>query len=283
MCVASRFVFSRSVECCVFGFVTHLLVQRNFPVPRCGCRTCVVKCSDAPCPLRACRKCLSVQWSPAWLCAVFPRAQCTSFAGDNHLDLSAWPLDTPSATFSNTCTCRRASSCVPAARNLCSCRQLLQPAQLLNLKMAHPLQSGAAPEAWQCEEGTKMRDYSDKCHSVYDSGCISGANLSSDLSLSEDLSTRSSRPCSFTDIPAESVVSDSKSYNREDSGLDLAEPFSGLSLEYNDLGKQPSQCQTTNLPKCNVPTVESTTVLPQDNSLSLQALEFYQQNEEGDT
>ncbi|XP_052125122.1 NF-kappa-B inhibitor cactus [Frankliniella occidentalis] len=144
-----------------------------------------------------------------------------------------------------------------------------------------------------CDEGTKLGDHLDsKCNSVYDSGCIdsgfhSGANLSSEQFVSEEI--RSSRHGSDTELdpPTKSVDSDSKSYTRLDSGVDLClnDQFSSLNLRStNDLNEPPSKSPMY-LPNINVPTVECTTVSPSEKSTPSPApWEFYyQQNEEGDT
>ena len=172
----------------------------------------------------------------------------------------------------------------------------MDPALLSDCGSTHPARSSPAGQQrhW-CEDGTKLRDSSDsKCHSVYDSGCIdsgflSGANLSSEHFVSEEIKSRHGSDTE-SDSPTKSVGSEFKSYVRLDSGVDvgLNEQFSSLSLN-NDLNEPSSQCQdsSSSFTNINVPTTESTVLSskPSDKPcLSPAPWElYYQQDDDGDT
>lgn len=173
----------------------------------------------------------------------------------------------------------------------------MDPTMLSDCGSTHPARADPALQQRQwCEDGNKPRDSSDsKCHSVYDSGCIdsgflSGANLSSEHFVSEELKSRHGSDTE-SDLPTKSVGSEFKSYVRLDSGVDvgLNEQFSSLSLRSeNDLNEPSSQCEdTSSFNNINVPTTERTTVsskLSDKSSFTTAPWElYYQQDDDGDT
>ena len=119
-----------------------------------------------------------------------------------------------------------------------------------------------------------------------DSGFLSGANLTSEHSLtSEDLNNSSS-------VKIDSCQEDSKNFMRLDSGVDLglSEKLVSLTLKdsYNNLNKQSTKSSSQVEICSNVDNIPVKTISPKSNSRSqlqssIPVHIYYQQDEDGDT
>lgn len=148
---------------------------------------------------------------------------------------------------------------------------------------------------------TYMKGYPDSGKCLYDSGrtdsgFLSGANIVSEQGLSSD-DISSSRK--FTDSSIqEDCKENTQSLMRLDSGVDVNEQFSSLSLtSTNDLNATPSKSHsqdsgTTTFTNINVPTSPTTKAAPANveqpqtsrQPVAVQPWElYYQQDDDGDT